>query len=72
MVNGWKYIDDEFYCYDLLDTWVGRSVGTRTTRWTNSEKIGRIINRKGHIPEPVEHAIQGVINNLYTSTFPTY
>ena len=68
-----KYIDDEFYrCYDQLDTWVGRSVGTRTTRWTKPRIIGRILTRKGHIPEPVEHAIQGVINNLYTSTFPTY
>ena len=71
MVIGWKYIDDEIYhCYDLLDTWAGRSVGTRTTRWTKPRKIGKIITRKGHIVEPVEHARQGVHNNLATSTFP--
>ena len=68
-----EYINDEYYqCYDLLDTWVGRSVGTRTTRWTKPRKIGIILTRKGHILEPVEHAIQGVQNNLVTSTFPTY
>ena len=42
MVIGWKYIDDEIYhCYDLLDTWAGRSVGARTTRWTKLGKIGK-------------------------------
>ena len=36
----------------------------------NLEKLGKIIIRKGHIVEPVEHARQGVENNLNTSTFP--